>query len=42
MKGLTLQPMIADENVLVQFTKNVTIEKNTSVTVPNGFPKLRI
>lgn len=37
MKGLTLQPMIADENVLVQFTKNVTIEKNTSVTVPNGF-----
>ena len=37
MKGLTLQPMIADENVLVQFTKNVTIEKNTSVQFQTAF-----
>ena len=37
MKGIILQPTVADENVIVQFTQNVIIEKNTVVKVPNGF-----
>lgn len=37
MRGIILQPMIADENVIVQFTQSVTIDKNMIVKVPNGY-----
>lgn len=37
MKGIVLEPAIADESVIVQFTDNVDIDKHTEVKVPNGF-----
>lgn len=37
MKKTALQPMIADEGVLVQFTDTVVTDKNTEIKVPNGF-----
>lgn len=37
MKGIILQPTIADENVIVQFTQNVAIDKSMEVRVPNGY-----
>ena len=37
MKEIILQPMVSDEKVIVQFTQNVIIDKNTVVKVPNGF-----
>ncbi|MCH5159024.1 MAG: SPFH domain-containing protein [Clostridiales bacterium] len=37
MKGIVLEPMIADENVVIQFTDVIETDKNTTVKVPNGF-----
>lgn len=42
MKGIVLQPMIADDSVIVQFTANVTVDKNTLVKVPNGFQAIAL
>lgn len=37
MKKNILQPVISDENTIVQFTDRVTVEKALAVTVPNGY-----
>ena len=37
MKKSVLQPMIADESVIVQFTDTVVFDKAIAVTVPNGY-----
>lgn len=37
MKGIMLEPLIADESVIVQFTDDIVVDKHTSVKVPNGF-----
>lgn len=37
MKKTILQPVISDENTIVQFTDRVTVEKALAVTVPNGY-----
>ena len=37
MKKPILQPMIADESVIVQFTDTVVFDKAIAVTVPNGY-----
>ena len=37
MKGIMLEPLLADESVIIQFTDNVVVDKHTSIKVPNGF-----
>ncbi len=37
MKEIVLEPILADETVIVQFTANVTVGKNVVVKAPNGF-----
>lgn len=40
MKRIVLEPMIADENVIVQFTDTFIADKSTSIKVPNGYRAL--
>ena len=42
MKGLILEPTIADNEVLVQFTSEVTIDKYVAVRVPNCYQAVLI
>ena len=37
MKGLVLEPTIADEKVLVQFTAEISVDKHVSVKAPKGY-----
>ena len=37
MKKIILQPVTADEEVIVQFTEKTTVDKGLFVTVPNGY-----
>ena len=37
MKGIILEPTIADEKVLVQFTAEVSVDKHISVKAPKGY-----
>lgn len=37
MKGMVLQPIIADESIIVQTTQSVIIDKSTQINVLNGF-----
>lgn len=37
MKGLVLEPTIADEKVLVQFTAEILVDKHVSVKAPKGY-----
>ncbi len=37
MKKSTLQPIISEESVIVQFTDRVLFDKTLTVTVPNGY-----
>lgn len=37
MKGIILEPTISDENVIVQVTKDVIVDKQLQVKVPTGF-----
>lgn len=37
MKGIILEPTIADEKVLVQFTAEVSVDKHISVKSPKGY-----
>ena len=37
MKKIILQPVTADEEVIVQFTERTTVDKGLFVTVPNGY-----
>lgn len=37
MKKIILQPVTADEEVIVQFTEKTTVDKGLCVTVPNGY-----
>ena len=40
MKKLILQPVISDENIVVQYTDSVALDKAAYITVPNGFRAL--
>lgn len=37
MKGLVLEPTIADEKVLVQFSAEISVDKHVSVKAPKGY-----
>lgn len=37
MKKIVLQPMISDENTIVQFTDKINVDKSVFVAVPDGF-----
>lgn len=37
MKGIVLEPTIADEKVLVQFTAEISVDKHISVKAPKGY-----
>ncbi len=37
MKNVVLEPMIADDSVIVQFTDNIIVDKHIAVKAPNGF-----
>lgn len=37
MKKSVLQPILSDENVIVQYTDNIVADKSTAITVPDGF-----
>lgn len=42
MKGFVLEPTIADEKVLVQFTAEISIDKHLSIKVPKGYQAIII
>lgn len=42
MKETILEPMLADERALVQFTGTVTIDKGLFVNVPNGYQAIAL
>ena len=37
MKKSVLQPILSDEDVIVQYTDNIVADKSTAITVPDGF-----
>lgn len=42
MKRIILQPVLSDDNIIVQYTDNIVADKATVVTVPDGFQGIAI